>query len=182
MRSGAAALNHRTHAAFGAGDRAGTASGGRREAFAEEEKPSPWPASASKHASFADVAALCAAARSGDAAAKRARVSVIGAMVAKDPAFGVKLLQNPKTQKAYDMLFLTLADHTGARCKAQLLGAKARDVAAKLDARFGNRSGARVVVGLCDVSPRAGAAAAVWDPKEESVFVLRPEHPAASRL
>ena len=169
-------------ASGGAGDRAGTASGGRREAFAEEEKPSPWPASASKHASFADVAALCAAARSGDAAAKRARVSVIGAVVAKDPAFGVKLLQNPKTQKAYDMLFLTLADHTGARCKAQLLGAKARDVAAKLDARFGNRSGARVVVGLCDVSPRAGAAAAVWDPKEESVFVLRPEHPAASRL
>ena len=92
-------------------------------------------------------------------------------------------MQNPKTQKAYDMLFLTLADHTGARCKAQLLGAKARDVAAKLDARFGNRSGARVVVGLCDVSPRAGGTkCAVWDPKETSVFVLRPEHPAASRL
>jgi hypothetical protein len=81
------------------------------------------------------------------------------------------------------MAFLTLADHTGARCAAQLLGAKARAAAAILDEMDFLQSGARVVVGLCDVSPRAGGTkCAVWDPKETSVFVLRPEHPAASRL
>ena len=110
---------------------------------------------------------------------------MIGAVVARDPAVGVKPLRNPKTGKSYDMLFLTLADHTGARCKAQLLGARAAEAAAKLDACFGDGGvgwGARVVVGLCGVLPRAGGAAAVWDPKEESAFALRPEHPAANRL
>jgi hypothetical protein len=122
----------------------------------------------------------------GDASAKKTKLSVIGAVVSRDPSSGVKSLTNPKSGKAYDMLFLTLADHTGARCKAQLLGARAKAAAAALDASLGSLGGAhavaRVVVGLCDVSPRGGDAAAVWDPKEESVFVLRPEHPAASRL
>ena len=148
-----------------------------------EEKKSPWPSSASAPATFANVSVLCDAARRGDADARRTKVSVIGAVVSKDPAVGVKSLKNPKTGKAYDMAFLTLADHTGARCAAQLLGAKARAAAAILDAILEKKSGARVVVGLCDVSPRAGGAkCAVWDPKETSAFVLRPEHPAASRL
>ena len=174
-RSGAGALNHRTRAPIGV---APVGSGGDAER-------SPWPASAPPCASFAAVAALCAAAQSGDATARRAKTSVIGAVVARDPAVGVKPLRNPKTGKSYDMLFLTLADHTGARCKAQLLGARAAEAAAKLDACFGDGgvgSGARVVVGLCGVLPRAGGAAAVWDPKEESAFALRPEHPAANRL
>jgi hypothetical protein len=148
-----------------------------------EEKKNPWPSSASAPATFANVSVLCDAARRGDADARRTKVSVIGAVVSKDPAVGVKSLKNPKTGKAYDMAFLTLADHTGARCAAQLLGAKARAAAAILDAILEKKSGARVVVGLCDVSPRAGGAkCAVWDPKETSAFVLRPEHPAASRL
>jgi len=173
VRSSRDALNHRN-------ERAHVSKG-------EKEKTrlrlNPWPLSASAPATFAAVSALCDAARDGDADAKRAKVSVIGAVVSKDPVVGVKSLKNPKTGKAYDMAFLTLADHTGARCAAQLLGAKARAAAAILDEMDFLQSGARVVVGLCDVSPRAGGTkCAVWDPKETSVFVLRPEHPAASRL
>ena len=91
------------------------------------------------------------------------------------------------------MVFLTLADHTGKRVKAQLLGEKAKKCAETLD-RVESQSigGSRTVVGLCDVLPRAtvggssGApsskTAVVWDPKETSVFVCRPEHALASKL
>ena len=183
VRSSRDALNHRTQ---GDAHRGYTGVRTTTKSSDSTKTSSPWPTSAASPLPFGAVAALCRNASAGDASAKKTKLSVIGAVVSRDPATGVKSLTNPKTGKAYDMLFLTLADHTGARCKAQLLGARAKKAAAALDASLGSLGGAhavaRVVVGLCDVSPRGGDAAAVWDPKEESVFVLRPEHPAASRL
>ena len=189
VRSSRDALNHRNHVNARTGGLNGNVpfrGGGRTNSESSTTLKSPWPSSASSPLAFGDVKVLCQKAHAGDAAAKKTKLSVIGAVVSRDPSSGVKSLTNPKSGKAYDMLFLTLADHTGARCKAQLLGARAKAAAAALDASLGSLGGAhavaRVVVGLCDVSPRGGDAAAVWDPKEESVFVLRPEHPAASRL
>lgn len=190
VRSSRDALNHRTVVnatnARGLNGVPPFRGGGRTNSESSNTSKSPWPTAASSPLAFGDVKVLCQKANAGDACAKKTKLSVIGAVVSRDPASGVKSLTNPKTGKAYDMLFLTLADHTGARCKAQLLGARAKAAAAALDASLGSLGGAhavaRVVVGLCDVSPRGGDAAAVWDPKEESVFVLRPEHPAASRL
>lgn len=100
-------------------------------------------------------------------------------------------MENPKTGRSYDMLFVTLADHTGARCRAQLIGKRARAAAATLEEAVGGGGGEerRVVVGLCGVTPQrrptnkpAAAAVAVWDPKEECVLVVNPEHPAARKL
>jgi hypothetical protein len=191
VRSSRDALNHRTvvnatNARGLNGNVPPFRGGGRTNSESSTTLKSPWPSSASSPLAFGDVKVLCQKANAGDASAKKTKLSVIGAVVSRDPSSGVKSLTNPKSGKAYDMLFLTLADHTGARCKAQLLGARAKAAAAALDASLGSLGGAhavaRVVVGLCDVSPRGGDAAAVWDPKEESVFVLRPEHPAASRL
>lgn len=51
-------------------------------------------------------------------------------MVGREPSSGTKQLKNPKTGRSYDMLFLNLADHTGTRVKAQLIGKKARECAA----------------------------------------------------
>jgi hypothetical protein len=56
---------------------------------------------------------LCQKAHAGEVSAKKTKLSVIGAVVSRDPSSGVKSLTNPKSGKAYDMLFLTLADHTG---------------------------------------------------------------------
>jgi hypothetical protein len=191
VRSSRDALNHRTvvnatNARGLNGNVPPFRGGGRTNSESSTTLKSPWPSSASSPLAFGDVKVLCQKAHAGEVSAKKTKLSVIGAVVSRDPSSGVKSLTNPKSGKAYDMLFLTLADHTGARCKAQLLGARAKAAAAALDASLGSLGGAhavaRVVVGLCDVSPRGGDAAAVWDPKEESVFVLRPEHPAASRL
>ena len=61
---------------------------------------------------------------------------------ARDPPAGTKVVTNPKTQRAYDMLFITLGDHTGARIRAQLIGRPAKRAAAALDAeRGGGRGG-----------------------------------------
>jgi hypothetical protein len=76
--------------------------------------------------SFSALRALCEKVSKGDPEAKKQQVSVIGAVVARDPKSGTKTLTNPKTNREYCMVFLTLADHTGARVKAQLLGNKVR--------------------------------------------------------
>ena len=123
------------------------------------------------------------------------KTSVIGAVVSRDPATGTRQLKNPKSGRTYDMLFLTLADHTGTRVKAQLIGKKARACASALDGgggEGGGGGGGRVVIGLCGVltqdrrpgSSGGGGAtvATVWDPKEESTLVIRPDHPMALKL
>ena len=95
----------------------------------------PWPADAPLHVSFARIATASDTSTS---------VSVIGAVVRREPPSGTKSLKNPKTGRSYDMLFVTLADHTGARCRAQLIGKKARargDVGAGGGRRGGDRRG-----------------------------------------
>ena len=156
-------------------------------------KKTPWPANVSDPLPFSNVIDLCEKVSTSNPEAKKTKVSVIGAVVGRDPKTGTKLLKNPKTNREYAMVFLTLADHTGKRVKAQLLGEKAKKCAETLD-RVESQSigGSRTVVGLCDVLPRAtvggssGApsskTAVVWDPKETSVFVCRPEHALASKL
>ena len=145
----------------------------------------PWPADAPPHVSFARIAAASDTSTS---------VSVIGAVVRREPPSGTKSLKNPKTGRSYDMLFVTLADHTGARCRAQLIGKKARAAAATLEQAAGGAGGIgeerRVVVGVCGVIPQrratntqtGAAVAAVWDPKETCVLVVNPEHAAAKKL
>ena len=145
----------------------------------------PWPADAPPHVSFARIAAASDTSTS---------VSVIGAVVRREPPSGTKSLKNPKTGRSYDMLFVTLADHTGARCRAQLIGKKARAAAATLEEAAGGAGGVgeerRVVVGICGVIPQrratntqtGAAVAAVWDPKEACVLVVNPEHAAAKKL
>ena len=145
----------------------------------------PWPADAPLHVSFARIATASDTSTS---------VSVIGAVVRREPPSGTKSLKNPKTGRSYDMLFVTLADHTGARCRAQLIGKKARAAAATLEQAAGGAGGIgeerRVVVGVCGVIPQrratntqtGAAVAAVWDPKETCVLVVNPEHAAAKKL
>ena len=77
------------------------------------------------------------------------RYAEVGAVVGREPTTGTKQLQNPKTGRSYDMVFLTLADHTGSRVWAQLIGKKARECARALDG--GGGGGGRVVVALCGV-------------------------------
>ena len=94
-------------------------------------------------------------------------------------------MQNPKTGRSYDMAFVTLGDHRGARVRAQLIGKKAKSLADVLD-REGGECG-RVVLGLCGMTPqdkpgKGGVIATVWDPKEECRIVLRPDHPLALKL
>ena len=107
----------------------------------------PWPADVPDVVSFASLkaAAAAAAAAGGSSTATAAankKVSVVGAVHARDPPAGTKVVTNPKTQRAYDMLFITLGDHTGARIRAQLIGRPAKRAAAALDAeRGGGRGG-----------------------------------------
>jgi hypothetical protein len=89
-------------------------------------KTKPWPVNVADPMSFSALRALCEKVSKGDPEAKKQQVSVIGAVVARDPKSGTKTLTNPKTNREYRMVFLTLADHTGARVKAQLLGNKVR--------------------------------------------------------
>ena len=66
----------------------------------------PWPSDAPPHVSFARIATTSDTSTS---------VSVIGAVVRREPPSGTKSLKNPKTGRSYDMLFVTLADHTAQR-------------------------------------------------------------------
>jgi hypothetical protein len=106
-----------------------------------------WPADVPDVVSFASLKAAAAAAggtstTNASATAAANTVSVVGAVHARDPPAGTKVVTNPKTQRAYDMLFITLGDHTGARIRAQLIGRPAKRAAAALDAeRGGGRGG-----------------------------------------
>ena len=90
-----------------------------------------------------------------------------------------------KTGRSYDMAFVTLGDHRGARVRAQLIGKKAKSLADALDREEGECG--RVVLGLIGMTPqdrpgKGGVIATVWDPKEECRIVLRPDHPLALKL
>jgi hypothetical protein len=83
------------------------------------------------------------------------------------------------------MVFVTLGDHRGTRVKCQLIGKKAKAAADVLDRE--GADGSRTVVGLIGMTPqdrpgKGGVIATVWDPKEDSRLVLRPDHPVARKL
>ena len=141
----------------------------------------PWPAHAPEPTPFSDLKAL-----GGSSEASAASVSIVGAVTSRDPPAGTKRLENPKTKRAYEMLFLTLADHRGGRVRAQLIGKKAAKCAEAIEAAQRASGEKRVVVGLVGVKarrPKAPSdAPAVWDPKEESELILRPDHPSAEKL
>ena len=150
-----------------------------------QQRPAPlaaWPSDAPPPTAFSAL-------RTVAAVKPPCNVAVVGAVVIREPSAGTRKIQNPKTGRTYDVVMLTLVDHTGARVKAQLIGGKARECAKVLD---GAGTG-RVVIGLYGVMvqekvPGKGSAggvaaiAAVWDPREESTLVLRPNHPAALKL
>ena len=75
---------------------------------------------------------------------------------------------------------------TGGRVRAQLIGKKAAKCAEAIEAAQRASGEKRVVVGLVGVKarrPKAPSdAPAVWDPKEESELILRPDHPSAEKL
>ena len=149
--------------------------------IARERLRTPWPGDGGEPVSFSALPTL-ARDKFLDGNGK---VSVIGAVVAREPPRGTRRLQNPKTGRSYDMAFVTLGDHRGARVKAQLIGKKAKSVADVLD-REGGDCG-RVVLGLIGMTPqdrpgKGGVIATVWDPKEECRIVLRPDHPLALKL
>ena len=113
------------------------------------------------------------------------KVSIIGAVVSREPPRGTRRLQNPKTGRSYDMVFVTLGDHRGTRVKCQLIGKKAKAAADVLDRE--GADGSRTVIGLIGMTPqdrpgKGGVIATVWDPKEDSRLVLRPDHPVARKL
>lgn len=145
---------------------------------ASETLRTAWPGDGGEPVSFSALPTLARDKPPG-------KVSVIGAVVAREPIRGTRRLQNPKTGRSYDMAFVTLGDHRGARVRAQLIGKKAKSLAEVLD-REGGECG-RVVLGLCGMTPqdkpgKGGVIATVWDPKEECRIVLRPDHPLALKL
>ena len=133
----------------------------------------PWP-TRTEPTPFSDLKAL-----GGSSEASAASVSIVGAVTSRDPPAGTKRLENPKTKRAYEMLFLTLADHRGGRVRAQLIGKKAAKCAEAIEAAQRASGEKRVVVGLVGVKagdrrrgdPKApGDAPAVWDPVDPYDF------------
>ena len=143
-----------------------------------ERLRTPWPGDGGEPVGFSALPALARDKPPG-------KVSVIGAVAAREPTRGTRRLQNPKTGRSYDMAFVTLGDHRGARVRAQLIGKKAKSLADALDREEGECG--RVVLGLIGMTPqdrpgKGGVIATVWDPKEECRIVLRPDHPLALKL
>ena len=128
-----------------------------------ERLRTPWPGDGGEPVGFSALPALARDKPPG-------KVSVIGAVAAREPTRGTRRLQNPKTGRSYDMAFVTLGDHRGARVRAQLIGKKAKSLADALDREEGECG--RVVLGLIGMTPqdrpgKGGVIATVWDPKEE---------------
>ncbi len=118
----------------------------------------PWPAGAAEPSAFASVAKK----------PNGSTVNVIGQLVKRAPTKGVDVKENPKTGKKFDMLFVTIGDHTGDEMRVQLIGASAKACARALDAPDVPSD---VSLGFIGLKTKG---ATVWDPKETAELVLNP--------
>ena len=119
----------------------------------------PWPVGADEPSSFASIAS----------APPGTSVNVVGQLVKREPKKGVTTKENPKTGKAFDMLFLTLGDHVGDELRIQLIGSSARACAETLDV---DGMPCDVALGFIGLKTRGAFA---WDPKETSELIVNPE-------
>ena len=97
--------------------------------------------------------------------------TIVGKLCSREPKTGVTSKTNPKTNRTFDMLFVTLENEKGLKVRAQLVGKSARVLADALDEL---KKRAIEIVRIEGVLPqrkaevKPGLAALVWDPKGAS--------------
>ena len=94
--------------------------------------------------------------------------TIVGKLCSREPKTGVTSKTNPKTNRTFDMLFVTLENEKGLKVRAQLVGKSARVLADALDEL---KKRAIEIVRIEGVLPqrkaevKPGLTALVWDPK-----------------
>jgi len=97
--------------------------------------------------------------------------TIVGKLCSREPKTGVTSKTNPKTNRTFDMLFVTLENEKGLKVRAQLVGKSARVLADALDEL---KKRAIEIVRIEGVLPqrkaevKPGLTALVWDPKGAS--------------
>ena len=97
--------------------------------------------------------------------------TIVGKLCSREPKTGVTSKTNPKTNRTFEMLFVTLENEKGLKVRAQMVGKSARVLADALD-ELKKRD--FEIVRIDGVLPqkkaevKPGLTAMVWDPKGAS--------------